>query len=347
MGNSGTEVQRIQGSGKMADAAIQLRAYNGQWVCAEGGGGGQVVANRGVPDIWETFSMVPVQGGTLQDGSLVALEVFNGMYVCAEGGGGREVVANRSWRREWETFTLHRIAGQGALQNGDQIALTAYNGMYVCAEGGGGREVVANRSWRREWETFTASVLAPRRVRIELDHVRCSDTEDVTGADEFYAIGAGADRFSGANNTLLSKPFNINNGQTKDFPVESSQRVIFEGTVDAASTIVAGVKFLDEDANHDWSKYGSMVTDLSGKVSTGLALLGPYGKGAGAVLTTVTQAAGLIMSLDQDDLLGDITIELPVSKFPIGTSLYPLTVRGGGGWWSSWNYIVYYKVTVN
>ncbi len=331
----------------MANAAVQLQAHNGQWVCAEGGGGREVVANRGVPGVWETFSLMPIQGGGLQDGSLVALQAFNGMYLCAEGGGGHQVVANRSARREWETFTLRRVAGPGPLQPGDQVALQAYNGMYVCAEGGGGREVVANRSARREWETFKMSLLQPRRVRIELDTVSCADTEDVTGADEFFAIGAGVDRFSGAHNELLSKPFAVNNGEKKTFPVESVQRVLFEATVDAASTIVVGVEFLDEDANHDWTKHGAMVTDLSNKVSAGLALLGPYGKIGGAVLTVVTQAAGLIMALDQDDLLAAIPIELPVAQLPTGTSTYTIPVRGGSGWWSSWSYQVSYKVTVN
>jgi hypothetical protein len=122
---------------------ITLKAYNGQYVCAEGGGGGQVVANRGEAREWETFTMIRLPGE-----NKVALKAHNGQYVCAEGGGGGQVVANRGEAREWETFTMIRLPGE------NKVAFRAYNGQYVCAEGGGGRELVANRGEAREWETF-------------------------------------------------------------------------------------------------------------------------------------------------------------------------------------------------
>lgn len=327
--------------------AVQLRAANGQWVGAVHGGGANVVADRPVPAVAETFSVVPVQGGLLAHGALIAVQVSNGQFWCAEGGGGGALTANRAYRKEWETFTLERVAGPGALASGDAVAFKALNGQYVCAEGGGGRELVANRPALGPWETFTATVLPPRRVRVELDSVRCADTEDVTGADEFYAAGAGVDRFSGAAQTVLCKPFAVNDRQTKAFPMASGERVVFEGTVDAASSIGIGLKFFDEDANRDWTKYGAMAGELGNKVSAGVALLPAYGKAAGAVLTVLTQAAGLIMSLDQDDLLGDVTLDLPVSALPMGTSVRSLNVRGGGGWWSSWSYVVQLRTTVN
>jgi hypothetical protein len=36
---------------------IHLRADNGQYVCAEGGGGREVVANRDRAQEWETFTV--------------------------------------------------------------------------------------------------------------------------------------------------------------------------------------------------------------------------------------------------------------------------------------------------
>jgi hypothetical protein len=39
------------------DSRIHLRADNGQYVCAEGGGGGEVVANRDSAREWETFTV--------------------------------------------------------------------------------------------------------------------------------------------------------------------------------------------------------------------------------------------------------------------------------------------------
>jgi hypothetical protein len=146
----------------------------------------------------------------------------------------------------------------------------------------------------------------------------------------------------------LSIPFAISGGATRSFPVATAERVLFEGDVDAASTIVVGAKFFDEDANHDWSKHGAMVTDLTSKVAAGLALLGPQGVAGGAALTVVTQAFGLVMALDQDDLLGDTALELPVSRFPIGTTM--LTVGARHDDWtgySSWRYLVNVRLTVN
>ena len=122
-------------------ASIALQAFNGQYVCAEGGGGREVVANRNVIGAWETFGLIDLGNGN------VALQAFNGQYVCAEGGGGREVVANRNAIGAWETFGLIDLG------NGN-VALQASNGQYVCAEGGGGREVVANRNSIGAWETF-------------------------------------------------------------------------------------------------------------------------------------------------------------------------------------------------
>jgi hypothetical protein len=84
---------------------IALQAHNGQYVCAEGGGGREVVANRNWIREWETFKLID------RGNNKVALQAHNGQYVCAEGGGGREVVANRNWIREWETFKLVIVRG--------------------------------------------------------------------------------------------------------------------------------------------------------------------------------------------------------------------------------------------
>jgi subtilisin family serine protease len=126
-------------------AQVALRAYNSQIVCAENGGGTNLIANRNSIDGWEFFDLVDLGFGK------VALRAPNGQFVCAEGGGGGVVVANRGSIGAWETFTLEELGN-------DNIALRAYNTQYVCAEGGGGTVLVANRNSRGAWETF-------RRIR--------------------------------------------------------------------------------------------------------------------------------------------------------------------------------------
>jgi len=125
---------------------VALRANNGQYLCAEGGGGREVVANRSSAAEWERFQVVPLGSNR------VALRAWNGQYVCAEGGGGGQVVADRNQIGQWETFEVAALSS-------NRIALRTWNGLYVCAEGGGGRELVANRSEIKEWETFEFRVL--------------------------------------------------------------------------------------------------------------------------------------------------------------------------------------------
>ena len=119
--------------------AISLRAANGQYVCAEFGGGDGVVANRNAINAWEMFRLIDRGDGK------VALQAVNGQYVCAEFGGGDGVVANRNTIGAWETFSnvIHT-----------NYALQAANGQYLCAEGSGGGAVVANRNAINAWETF-------------------------------------------------------------------------------------------------------------------------------------------------------------------------------------------------
>jgi hypothetical protein len=95
-----TGAQVMYGTGTISPTPsyMALRAYNGQYVCAEGGGGREVVANRNAVNAWETFKLLNLGNNN------VALQAYNGQYVCAEGGGGREVVANRNAVNAWETF---------------------------------------------------------------------------------------------------------------------------------------------------------------------------------------------------------------------------------------------------
>ena len=129
--------------------SVAIRVSNGQFVCAEGGGGGAVVANRNAIGPWETLTLHELSGGN------VALQAPNGHFFCAEGGGGQPLVANRSAIGPWETFAR--------LPAGAGFALRAANGQFVCAEGSGGRELVANRNQIGPWEIFSL-LAAPQAI---------------------------------------------------------------------------------------------------------------------------------------------------------------------------------------
>ncbi|MGB4698270.1 MAG: hypothetical protein WBH08_10565 [Methanothrix sp.] len=82
---------------------IALQANNGQYVCAENGGGSNLVANRDWILAWETFRRIDLGNNK------VALQAANGQYVCAENGGGSNLVANRDWILAWETFGIEEL----------------------------------------------------------------------------------------------------------------------------------------------------------------------------------------------------------------------------------------------
>ena len=134
--------------------SIALRASNGKYVCADGGGGHRLIADRDWIGAWETFKLIDLGDGN------VALQANNGQYVCAEGGGGSSVVADRSHFDAWETFKLND-RGNG------NVALQAANGQYVCAEENRGGAVVANRNPPiGAWETFKLIDLTPKPVAL-------------------------------------------------------------------------------------------------------------------------------------------------------------------------------------
>ncbi len=118
-----------------------FQAASGQWVVAEGGGGGAVYANRSAVGPWESFRVVPQGGGR------IALQAPNGQYVVAESGGGRELLANRSVVGAWERFHVDLLGGS-------RVALRADNGQWWSALNGGGGWVYANAPGVGSRETF-------------------------------------------------------------------------------------------------------------------------------------------------------------------------------------------------
>ena len=141
LGNGDRAGAQILYNEPMNTNKIALQTNNGQYVCAENGGGSNLVANRDWVLAWETFRRIDLGNNA------VALQAANGQYVCAENGGGSNLVANRDWILAWETFRQIDLGN-------NEVALQAANGQYVCAENGGGSNLVANRDWILAWETF-------------------------------------------------------------------------------------------------------------------------------------------------------------------------------------------------
>ena len=190
----------------------------------------------------------------------------------------------------------------------------------------------------------TALSASAGQVRIELVNVSCGNTEDVTGADEFYIVGALSD---GTNTkAALTTPMDINNGQTKSF--RADQRVIFDAYVPQGRTIRGGLKAFDEDFAKDWSKYGPTVNSITSVVAAGLTASGdPTAVTAGQILNWGVKGFGFFASLDKDDELGKL--EMGVSAVGPNVEERSWRFRKTSSWynpgWSTWDYTVRYRIT--
>lgn len=137
---------------------VNLQAYNGQYVVAEGDGGGAINANRDWARAWETFTLIDINGGQLVHGDEIGIKTGSGYHFRAEGGGGSTMDATARELGPWETFDIGRPGG-GTISDGDKIYLGTWDSQhFVVAEEGGGREVAANRTWAQAWEEFTLKI---------------------------------------------------------------------------------------------------------------------------------------------------------------------------------------------
>jgi hypothetical protein len=179
------------------------------------------------------------------------------------------------------------------------------------------------------------------RTIVALDWVYSHDTEDVTGPDEFYLLGGVSD--GGNTAAILTKPVSINDRQRRKFG--DGGGVVFDADVPDDRVLKVAFMAFDEDANHDWSNHGGDVQQLAGTLATGLkAIPNPYTAAAAVILPIAVGAIGGIMSLDQDDMLGSHSGDYPMWVVPEEPLVHIATIEGGGGWWSSWQYTVQYRV---
>jgi hypothetical protein len=139
----------------LGPSEARLRALDTDlYVCAELGGGAEVNANRVAAGPWETFTLVDLDGGSLDSGDAIQLKTSDGQhYLLAELGGGARADATSTNAGPWETWTLVGLESD-SIGPGARVALRASTGHYLVAEGGGGGEVNANRAAIGPWETF-------------------------------------------------------------------------------------------------------------------------------------------------------------------------------------------------
>ncbi|KAB3534763.1 hypothetical protein F8154_07835 [Alkaliphilus pronyensis] len=117
---------------------IALLASNGKYVCAEDGGGGEVVVNRNKIGSWETFEIVLVKGNT------VAFKTTNGRYLNLEDDDDEEIEAKATKISKYTKFTIYHLGK-------NKVALKASNGKYVALDD---NELEADHSRVKSSSTF-------------------------------------------------------------------------------------------------------------------------------------------------------------------------------------------------
>lgn len=183
---------------------VTIKATNGQYLCAEDGGGGKVVANRDKIGDWETFKIVDLGRG------YIALQSHNGDYLRASKD-GKDVYADSKKIGDRETFQL------SSLKN-NYVAFKTYDKKYICAEDGGGGKVVADRDKIGNWETF-------RMVKVELpksDKSQLTANPSEDGVTFTWVKPANIKNIIGYNLYRGTTSGKQSNTPITDFPIEDT-----------------------------------------------------------------------------------------------------------------------------
>lgn len=122
---------------------ISLKTRLGNYVTAENGGGGIINANRTRANEWETFTLLDLNEGELEDGDRVAIKTTGGNFFSAVNGGGGDVFADKTALLGWETFFIERKSSRTdkGIRDRDLVALRSMNNYYLSVPNGGGSQV--------------------------------------------------------------------------------------------------------------------------------------------------------------------------------------------------------------
>ncbi len=228
---------------------IALTTHNGNFLVAQGGGGGELLANNRVGfGPWETFRLFnrTNPGNAPRHGDTVVLQASNGRFLSAVGGGGGLVNAALGWIDAFSTFTIEKVSGTGEIRSDDRIALKTVNGNYVSADGGGGGAVSATVTRLDAWEIFTIKIFRPQLVRL-----RSSSRRFVTAEG-----GGGGNLTANSTDVGLWETFSLTNLSRSDRSIRPGDivalqawngnfvRVVSPGTLNArANQVIPEARF--------------------------------------------------------------------------------------------------------
>jgi hypothetical protein len=169
-------------------------------------------------------------------------------------------------------------------------------------------------------------------VQVYLDQVTCFDTEDLTGADEFYVIGTIYTVDRRIVRPVATQPMDINDGQT--FKFGPGGGYVFNEYLPDDAIVQLELRAFDEDAGSGAEKY-SKILSYSQQVANQTAL--------GAPLGLALDGIKLILEADQDDNLTPNHLGVIDASTPFGWTLRYWDLYEPGNY-SSWSYRIQYWV---
>jgi hypothetical protein len=158
------------------------------------------------------------------------------------------------------------------------------------------------------------------RYHLTLDATRCGNTEDVTGADEYYVAGAFfAVKPDGTRQafTVISDPFDINDGQ-----VNRNEQHLLDVDLPRGSRVYGRLRFYDEDFAKDWNKVRedfNKAADVA--LESAKEVKDPRVVAATGAVYAAFKVIDGISAADQDDLLGMVDVSIGDSALKPGGNL--------------------------
>ncbi|MBD1871314.1 hypothetical protein H6F95_29240 [Cyanobacteria bacterium FACHB-471] len=172
------------------------------------------------------------------------------------------------------------------------------------------------------------------RMLVYLDEVICHNTEDITGADEFYVIGAITTTDGQHSKAVVTRPMSINDRQTLKFGPGGGY--VFDTNVADNTILQIEMIAFDEDAAKNIERY-----DQARQLANQALTVTPVSFGGASI---ALDAVRTLMQLDQDDELGTYRQPFHVWQMPQGCHFQQWNVHGGSTAFSDWNYWVRFWV---
>jgi hypothetical protein len=133
---------------------VSLTSDSGQFLVAEGGGGGEVNIDRWEAGAWEKFSLTDWNRKDLRHGDVITLATSESGHTISQKSPWSAELTAHEFQFDNSGFFVYRALGPGVIRPGDAVYLQAINGYYLRAVGGGGSKISVDASQVGPHEVF-------------------------------------------------------------------------------------------------------------------------------------------------------------------------------------------------